>query len=69
MKKRTLIVIILCVLVASVIALSVLGVVSPREGEPRSFVGEVKDVPTVSLDGTKPNTGPIWDNSEPTCAE
>ena len=69
MKKQPLIIIILCVLVAAVIALSVAGIIEPREGEPGSFVGQVKEVPAVSLDGTKPTIGPIWDYSEPTCPE
>ena len=68
MKKQNVIIIILCVLVAAVVALRVLGVIDPREGEPGSFVGQVKEVPTVSNDDTRPNIGSVWDNSEPTCA-
>ena len=69
MKKQTLIIIILCVLVAAVIALRVAGIIEPREGEPGSFVGQVKEVPNVPSDGTKPNTGTTWDYSVPTCSE
>ena len=40
MKKQTLIVIILCLLVAAVITLSVTGVIGPQEGSPGSFAGQ-----------------------------
>ena len=43
MKKQTLIIIIVCVLVAAVVALSVLGVIGPKD----SFAGYT-GVPTVS---------------------
>ena len=68
MKKQTLIVIILCLLVAAVITLSVTGGIGPQEGSPGSFAGQVKEIPTVSPDGTKPNSGSTWDYSDPTCA-
>lgn len=44
MKKQTLIIIIVCVLVAAVVALSVLGIIGPKA----SFAGYT-GVPTVSL--------------------
>ena len=62
MKKQTLIIIILCVLVAAVIALSALGVIGPQG----SFAGYDKGVPTVSPENTKPSSGDDWDYSEPT---
>ena len=60
MKKQTLIVIILCLLVAAVIVLSVLGIVGPQEGEPGSFAGSSKAIPTVSPE----NTDPSYDNND-----
>ena len=68
MKKQTLIIIILCVLVAAVIVLSVLGIIGPQEGEPGSLAGYNKGVPTVSPENTKPSSGDDWDNAEPTTA-
>ena len=62
MKKQSLIVIILCVLVASVIALSAAGIIGPQG----AFTGYSKGVPTVSPENTKPSSGDDWDYSEPT---
>ena len=62
MKKQTVIVIILCVLVAATIALSAAGIVGPQG----SFAGYNKGVPTVSPENTKPSSGDDWDYSEPT---
>ena len=64
MKKKTLIVIILCVLVAAVIALSVSGVIGPQG----SFADYTRsgDVPTVSPPNTIPDIGTPWDQSFPT---
>ena len=39
MKKRTVIIIALCVLVAAVIALSILGVIEPQESTRGAFAG------------------------------
>ena len=65
MKKQTLIIIILCVLVAVVIALSVLGVIGPPQG---SFAGYSRNEtpPTVSPPNTLPEIGSPWDQSLPT---
>ena len=63
MKKQTVIVIILCVLVAVVIALSATGVIGPQQGSLASFS---KTVPTVTPVNTDPSGGTNWDNSEPT---
>ena len=52
MKKQTLIIIALCVLVATVIALSALGVIGPKG----SFAGYT---------GFPPNIGTSWDHSYP----
>ena len=64
MKKQTLIIIILCVLVAAVIALSVTGVIGPQD----SFTGYTRegDPPTVSPPNTLPEIGTPWDQSFPT---
>ena len=64
MKKQTLIIIILCVLVAVVISMSVFGVVGPQG----SFTGYSRngDPPTVSPPNTLPDTGTPWDQSFPT---
>ena len=66
MKKQTVIVVILCVLAAVVVALSASGVIGPQEGEPGSFAGYNKTVPTVTPVNTDPSGGTNWDNSEPT---
>ena len=66
MKKQTLIIIILCVLVAAVITLSAAGIISPQEGEPGSLAGFSKTVPTVTPVNTDPSSGDDWDYSEPT---
>ena len=63
MKKQSLIVIILCVLVVAVITLSVMGVIGQQESSPGSFAGYVKDIPTVSPLNTLPNVGTPWDHS------
>ena len=64
MKKQALIIIILCVLVAAVIALSVLGVIGPRG----SLAGYSRNgtPPTVSPPNTLPDIGTPWDQSLPT---
>ena len=64
MKKQTLIIIILCVLVAAVMALSVLGVIGPQG----SLTGYSRngDPPTVSPPNTLPDIGTPWDQSFPT---
>ena len=64
MKKQTLIIIILCVLVAAVIALSCLGVIGPQGSFAGSSYGEA--VPTVSPANTDPSYGDDWDYTEPT---
>ena len=61
MKKQTLIIIIVCVLVAAVVALSVLGVIGPK-GSFDGYTG----VPTVSPPNTLPEIGTPWDQSLPT---
>ena len=68
MKKQTLIIVILCVLVAAVIALNILGVIGPQEGAPGSFAGYSRngDPPTVTPPNTLPDVGTPWDNSLPT---
>ena len=64
MKKQTLIIIALCVLVAAVIALSVTGVIGPQDGG--SLAGNT-GVPTVTPPDTNPsNDINVWDNSIPT---
>ena len=64
MKKQTLIIIILCVLVAAVIALNVSGVIGPQG----SFAGFSRNEtpPTVSPPNTLPEIGTPWDQSLPT---
>ena len=62
MKKKTLIIIILCVLVAAVIALNATGIIGSRD----SFAGYTKTVPTVSPPNTIPDIGTPWDHSFPT---
>ena len=64
MKKQTVIMLILCVLLATVIALSLLGKIGPQG----SLTGYNKGVPTVSPENTKPSSGDDWDYSEPTTA-
>ena len=61
MKKQTLIIIILCVLVAAVVALSVTGVIGPQDGG--SLAGYTKATPTVSPLNTIANVGKPWDHS------
>ena len=63
MKKQTLIIIILCVLVAAVIALNVTGIIGPPQG---SFAG-ISGIPTVTPANTDPSYSyDDWDNSIPT---
>ena len=62
MKKQTVIVIILCVLVAVVIALSASGIICPQD----SFAGYNKGVPTATPVNTDPSSGDGWENYEPT---
>ena len=64
MKKKTLIVIILCVLVAAVITLSVTGIIAPQDGG--SLAGNSGGVPTVTPPDTNTGIGNTWDNSIPT---
>ena len=64
MKKQTLIIVILCVLVAAVIALSVLGVLGPQKEE--ATLTGYTGVPTVSPPNTIPGIGTSWDHSYPT---
>ena len=64
MKKQTIIIVILCVLVAAVIALSVTGVIGPQDGG--SLAGYTKALPSVSPLNTIPNVGTPWDHSYPT---
>ena len=61
MKKQTLIIIILCVLVAVVISMSVFGVVGPRG----SFTGYSRngDPPSASPLNTLPDIDTPWDPS------
>ena len=66
MKKQTLIVIILCVLVAVVIALSASGAICPQDRDTASLASFSKTVPTVTPVNTDPSGGTNWDNSEPT---
>ena len=68
MKKQTLIIIILCVLVAAVVALNVLGVIGPQESTSGSLAGYSRngDPPTVSPPNTLPDIGTPWDQSFPT---
>ena len=63
MKKQTIIILILCILLIAVIAFSVLGHVGPQ-GSPIGYTG----VPTVSPPNTIPNIGTSWDHSYPTSA-
>ena len=63
-KKQTIIIVILCVLVAAVIALSVLGVIGPQGSFAGSSYGEA--VPTVTPVNTDPSFGTNWDNTEST---
>ena len=62
MKKQNVIILILCILLATVIVLSVLGVIGPQG----SFTGFSGDQPTVTPRNTDPLYGTIWDPSEPT---
>lgn len=65
MKKQTLIIIALCVLVAAVIALSALGVI----GSQGSFTGYIHGAPpTVSPPQPITSTAPGWEQSLPTTA-
>ena len=65
MKKQTIIILILCVLLAAVITLSVLGVIGSPQG---SFAGYVHNgtPPTVTPQDTLPGIGTPWDQSLPT---
>ena len=64
MKKQTIIIIALCVLVAAVIVLNVTGVIGPQG----SLAGYTRNgaPPTVSPPNTLPDIGPPWDQSIPT---
>ena len=62
MKKQSIIIIILCLLVAAVLVLSVLGIIGPQD----FLAGYNKGVPTVSPENTKPSSGDDWDIAEPT---
>ena len=66
MKKQTLIIIILCVLVAAVVALSVTGVIGPQDGG--SLAGNTLNggIPLVLPSSTIPEFAPGWDHSHPT---
>ena len=64
MKKQTVIIIVLCVLVAAVIALSVTGVIGPQDS--LADYTRSGDVPTVSPPNTIPDIGTPWDQSFPT---
>ena len=66
MKKQTVIMLILCVLVAAVITLSVLGVIGPQD----SLAGYTRNgaPPTVSPSNTIPEYGTPWEQSLPTSA-
>ena len=64
MKKQALIIIILCVLVAAVIALSVLGVIGPQDS--LAGYGRNGTPPTVSPPNTLPDIGTPLDQSFPT---
>ena len=69
MKKKTLIIIIICVLVALVIALCVFGVIGPQGSTPIASLADYTrsgDVPTVSPPNTIPDIGTPWDQSFPT---
>ena len=66
MKKQTFIIVILCVLVAAVIALSVTGVIGPQDS--LADYTRSGDVPTVSPPNTIPNIGTSWVHSYPTSA-
>ena len=66
MKKQTIIIVILCVLVAAVIALSVTGVIGPQDGGSLADYTRSGDVPTVSPPNTIPDIGTPWDQSFPT---
>ena len=65
-KKQTIIIVILCVLVAAVIALSVTGVIGPQDGGSLAGYTRSGDVPTVSPPNTIPDIGTPWDQSFPT---
>ena len=66
MKNQTLIIIILCVLVTAVIALSVTGIIGPQDGGSHAGYSRSGDVPTVSPPNTLPEIGTPWDQSFPT---
>ena len=61
MKKQTVIIIILCVLVAAVIALSSLGVIGPQDSS-TGYTG----FPVVSSPTPIASTDPNWEQSYPT---
>ena len=61
MKKQSLIILILCILVAAVIALSVSGVIGPKD----SLTG-YSGFPVVSSPQPITSTAPGWDHSYPT---
>ena len=68
MKKQTVIIIVLCVLVAVVIALNVTGVIGSQDRDTASLAGYSRDgdPPTVSPPNTLPDIGTPWDQSFPT---
>ncbi len=61
MKKQTLIIIILCLLVATVVALSVSGIIG-SQGSLSGYTG----FPVVSSPQPITSTAPGWDQSNPT---
>ena len=63
MKKQTLIIIALCILVAAVVTLSVTGIIGPQDGG--SLAGYT-GFPTVAPPNTIPNIPTSWDHSYPT---
>lgn len=64
MKKQTVIILILCILVAAVIALSAFGVIGPQGSLAGYSHGEAP--PTVSPPNTLPDIDTPWDQSLPT---
>ena len=64
MKKQTVIIIVLCILIVAVIALSITGVIGPQG----SLAGYTRNgaPPTVSPPNTLPDIGTPWDQSIPT---